>query len=100
MGDRRRHRAVGIGLVVDEYFREAEIQDLDVVIRGQLDVWRLQVAVDDPLLVSGLEGYRDLRGDRECFSERNGTPGDALREHLTIDELEHEEVRAPNCSNP
>ncbi len=53
---RRRHRAVGLECVPGEYLGEAEVQDLDVVVRRQLDVGRLEVTMDDSLLVSFLEG--------------------------------------------
>ena len=41
--------------------RQAEVEHLHDAVRSQLDVGRLQVAVDDPLLVGGFERLGDLR---------------------------------------
>jgi hypothetical protein len=45
--------------------RQAEIEHLHRAVRGDLDVRRLQVAVDDALLVGGVERVRDLPRDGE-----------------------------------
>ena len=43
---------------------EAEVEDLDLAVRRQLDVGGLEVAVDDALLVGALERLGDLLRDR------------------------------------
>ena len=43
--------------------RQAEVEDFDRTIRRDLDVGRLQIAMDDASLVRGVEGERQLTGD-------------------------------------
>jgi hypothetical protein len=43
--------------------RHAEVQHLGVASRRHDDVGRLQIAMDDPLLVRCVEGVGDLDGD-------------------------------------
>ncbi len=50
---------VGYGL------RDAEIQELDKACRGQTNVAWLEIPMDDPPLVSGIEAIGDLRRDVE-----------------------------------
>ena len=59
-----------------------------------LDVRRLQIAVDDPLLVCGFERLGDLLRDRQRLVERMAPSADPLRQVLAIDEL-HDERREP-----
>ncbi len=46
---------------------QPEVEHLHDAVGRDLDVRRLQVPVDDPLVVRGLERLRDLPRDRECF---------------------------------
>ena len=69
-GHRRRQRRVRRALV-GHRLGEAEIEDLDAVVGRELDVGRLQVAMDDPLLVRRVERLGDLRRDRQRFGDRN-----------------------------
>ena len=41
---------------------EAEVEDLHGAVGADLDVRGFEIAVDDPLLVGGLEGLGDLPG--------------------------------------
>jgi hypothetical protein len=43
-----------------------------------------------PLLVSGVQGLRDLLGDGDDFIERDRTQYDAIREGRALDELHHQ----------
>ena len=62
-GNRRRRGDVGgSGFRVCE-LGEAEVQDLHRAVRPERDVGRLQVAVDDPLLVRRLERFGNLFRD-------------------------------------
>ena len=49
---------------------QAEVEHLDGAVRRELDVGRLQVAVDDAALVRGLERLGDLPRDRQRLVER------------------------------
>ena len=45
--------------------REAEVEHLDRAVAAQLHVRRLEIAVNDPLVVRGGEGLGDLSRDRK-----------------------------------
>ena len=87
---------VGGGAFAHEHLGDAEIEDLDdllVVLAGEEDVLRLQVAVDDARLVGAPEGARDLREDPRRRRDRQ--PALALEAHahrLARQEL-HRDVR-------
>ena len=70
--------------------REPEVEDLDDAVGPDFDVRRLQVAVDDALLVRGLERVGDLPRDFEGFVGADRPAGDALGEILAFHELHHE----------
>src|SRR5262245_65530882 len=67
-GPRRPRRVVGVER--RSQLGEAEVEDLDPAVPGQEEVLRLQVAVDDPLVVGGGETARDL--DRVLESSWRG----------------------------
>src|SRR5438094_5579454 len=73
-------------------FRKTEIEHLDRTVLGDLDIGRLEIAMDDPALVRGIERVGKLSRDRERLLQRNRTAHDPLREILTIDEL-HDDAR-------
>ena len=75
--DRRRR-------VARHRFRQAEVEDLHDALGRDLDVGRLQIAVDDPFLVRRVERVRDLRRDRQRLVERNGTLRDAIRQRRSL----------------
>jgi hypothetical protein len=60
--------------------REAEVQYLYYPIGAHFDVGRLEITIDDALLVRRFERLDDLLGDRECLIEWNGSARDALSE--------------------
>jgi len=60
--------------------------------RRQHHVARLEIAVDDAVLVRGVEGLGDLRRDAERLRERQGAPPQALGERLARKVLHHEVV--------
>ena len=75
---------------------EAEVEDLDLALRGQLDVRGLEVAVHDALLVGLLQRVGDLAGDRDRLVDGNRAALQALREILALDQLHGDEVdRSP-----
>ena len=96
VGQRRRLRqrtATGSdpGRVARPRLGEAEVEHLHLAVRADLHVRGLEVAVDDPLLVGGLERLGDLLRDRHGLVERDAAAGDALREVLPLGQLEDEE---------
>jgi hypothetical protein len=70
-----------------------KIQHFDRPIGSQLDIRRLQIAVDDSQVVRDLKRFGDLRRDRQRFFDRNRALRDAIGERRTIDELEDQRVR-------
>jgi hypothetical protein len=73
---------------------QTEVEHLDLALFRQLDVRRLQVAVDDTGLVGGGEAFGDLGGDAERFGDRQRAAGDALRQVLAADQLHRDEADA------
>ena len=70
--------------------RESEVQYLDRAVRTHLDVGRLQIAVDDALLMRGFERLGDLFRDGQRFVQRNGTVSNAVSERRSFDQFHHE----------
>ena len=61
---RRRHKAADRGDLLVQRLGQAEVEDLGGPVRGNLDIGRLEVAVNDTLGVRCLDGLGDLAGDR------------------------------------
>jgi len=59
-----------------------------------------QVAVDDSLIVRGLQGVGELPGDAQAFVDRNWATVDPVGERLTIDELHDQGTDAVNLLEP
>ena len=59
-------------------------------IRGGLqdDVGRLQIAMDDPFLVRGLERLGDLTGDGERLGDRQRSSTQAIGQRRSLDQFE------------
>ena len=53
-----------------ERFRKTEVEHFDDAIRPQLDVGRLEIAMDDALLVRGFERERYLHGNADGLAGR------------------------------
>ena len=88
-GVRLRHR----GLRVRQGARDAKVHDLDLAVRRQHDVARLDVAVHQVVRVRVLEGGQDARHDLDGLVDRNGrTVGDQVLDRVPLDVL-HDDVR-------
>ena len=85
-------------------FRQAEVEHLDGAVGADLDVARLEIAMDDALLVRGVERVGDLPRDAERLVERSAALPDPLGQRRPLDQL-HDEVvgrrrrRACRCSD-
>ena len=80
-GDRRRLRCIARRAARRfERFREAEVEHLHRAVRPHLDVGRLQIAMDDALLVRRFERFGDLLRDRQRLVERDRPARDAVRQ--------------------
>src|SRR6516162_4902465 len=69
-------------------------QTYDRDLHGERDVRRLQIPVDDALLMGGFERLGDLLGNAEGVINRDGAASDSLIQALAVNEFEHEELRA------
>ena len=76
--------------------RKAEVEDFDRAIVANLDVRRLQIAMDDALLVRRFERVGDLPGDLQGFGESDWSPRDAIGQRRPLDEF-HREKRTARC---
>ena len=82
-----RCRARGVRV---ESFRETEVEHFHGAVGADLDVGRLEIAMDDALLMRRLERLRDLLRDRQRLVEWNRATRDALRQIVALDEFHHE----------
>ena len=80
--------------------RQPEVQHLHGAVLADFDVGRLQIAMDDPLLVRRFEGFGDLLRDRQRLVKRDRSARDALREILALDQLHHEGLHAVGVLQP
>ena len=65
--------------------RETEIEHLDLVFRCDLDIFRLEVAVNHPSLVCGFECRGDLFCDRHRLVEPQGAMREPIRQCRAFD---------------
>ncbi len=65
-----------------------------------LDVRRLDVAVNDPVLVRRFERLGDLLRKGQGFVERNWSARDPLRQVIALDEFHHERESAAALFEP
>ncbi len=89
-GEGGRERQVG-ALALLPRLGEPEVEHLDRAVGPDLDVGGLEIAVDDPGVVGGLERLGDLDRDGERLLDRDRPPGDHLVEPFALDQLHHQE---------
>ena len=83
-----------------EAFGQPEVQHFHRAVLADFDVRGLQVPMDDPLLVRGFEGVRDLRRDRERLVDGNRPADDPIGERRALDQLHHQGVYAVGVFEP
>ena len=66
-------------------FRQAEVEDLDVSVLCEYRVRRLEIAMDDGLLVRRFQPDGDLTRDADGFFDRHRTVGNPLCERWPFD---------------
>jgi hypothetical protein len=71
-------------------FASPEVEDLDHTVWPDLDVGRLQIAMNDPARVCGVEGLDNLSGRCERLVGRQRTGAQSVFERYALDELHHE----------
>jgi hypothetical protein len=85
--ERRRHRGLA-----GHPLRQAEVEHLDRAVRGQLDVGRLEIAVDDAAFVGGVERRGELARDLQRLRHGQRAAHEAVRQRRPLHEL-HDERR-------
>ena len=95
-GQVRRHREVGMRGAFP-HFRQPEVEHLDHAVTGGLDIRRLDVAMNNPLLVRRLEGFGDLTRDGHRLVERQRSTCDPVGERRPVDQLQHQRLPAASA---
>ena len=91
---RRRGRHVGRPRLVLECLGQPEVEDLDLVLRRNLDVRRVEVAVHDAALVRFLERQRHLQCDTQRLFRGQPPAGETFGEGFPLNHLHHDQLRA------
>jgi hypothetical protein len=73
-------------------FRQAEIQQLDDAVGRNLDVPRLQVAMNAAFFVRGFERSSDLSSNPERLGYRQRASSNPIRQRRSVHQLHHEIV--------
>ena len=79
------------------YLGESKVEDLRLTARGDEDVRRFQIAVDDALRVRRFERVGDLHAEGEQRLGIQGAAAYPIREHLTVEQLHDDEVLGDSC---
>ncbi len=87
-------RRIGGRVVTRKNLRQAEVQNLDGAIGGDLDIGRLQIAVNHTFLMRSFERCGDVTGDRERRRDRRACLSKPLGQRLAFDQLQHERANA------
>jgi hypothetical protein len=77
-----------------ERLGEPEVEHLHLLVRRDLHVGRLQIAMDDPFLVRRLERLGDLQRDLQRLADRDRAALQPLGQGLTFDQLHDQKVTA------
>ena len=76
-----------------ERLRQPKVEDLHRAVGTDLDIGRLQIAMDNPVLVCRVERIGDLSGDRQGFGKGNRATRDAPGQVLALGQLHDERVK-------
>ena len=79
---------------------EAEVEDLHRAVGADSDVGRLQVAVNDALVMRGFERVGNLFRNRQRVGKRHRTARDERRQVVTRDQLHDERKRGARVLEP
>ena len=71
-------------------FCQPEVQDLHIAIKSQRDIRRLEIAMNDPFIVSGMERLGDLARHGQRFVHREWSAHDTIGQRRALDELHDE----------
>ena len=65
-----------------------------------LDVRRLEIAVNDAVLMRGFQRLRDLLRDRQGLRDGHAPSGDAIGQRRPLDQLQHQRPHTTGFSRP
>jgi len=85
---------------VSDDFARPKSRDLDLPVRGDLDIGRLEVTVHDAAFVRLFERPGDLPRHRECLVERHRAAREPHGEILTPDQFHREQVDGRTIGEP
>ena len=91
--------ATGLIRVVPDAFGQAEVGDLGTTVGGQEDVGRLEVAVDDPLHMGGVDGAGEDADGPRGLSDVLRPAIDVGGETASVDEFEGEVREAADLAD-
>ena len=77
----------GFESVTHERLRQPKVEHLDRAVPRELDVRRLEIAVNDAVLMRRLQRLRDLLRDRQGLREGQAPSGHPIGQCLTLDEF-------------
>lgn len=77
-------------------FGQAQIHHLHVAVKGEHDIGRLEVAVNDSPRMSDRERFRYLSGDRYCVIDGDGAAGEPFPQRFTVD-VRHRDIGFAVC---
>ena len=87
-----RHQAGSFVEVRPTQLGQAEIQDLDPALLIDHHVGRLQITVNNTLVVRHSQGFGQSDGDLEDPGDRHAFGGDQVGKRLALDQLHREEA--------
>jgi len=82
--------AAAAALPPSSAFARREVEHLHLAVLCQLDIGRLEIAVNDSLVVGRFERLRNLVRDAQRFDERERTAAETLGQLLALDQLHDE----------
>jgi hypothetical protein len=98
-----RHRAA-VRRAARKYLCHAEVEHLDVAVVIELDVGGLQIAVNDPLLMCGFDGLRNLQAEMQHVRQRQPAASPRLEqpfcERRPVHQLHGERMNAVGVFEP
>ena len=83
-----------------EDLRKTEVQQLHRAVRSELDIRRLEIAVNNPSLVRCFQGFRDLSGNWQRFIDWDRSFPDSIRQRRPFDQFEYEDVHPVRLLEP
>ena len=95
-----RHMRSDVRRRVSDRLRQSEVEHFHGAVLAHLDVGRLEIAMDDALLVGGFEGLGDLSCDGQGIVDGDRPVHHAIGERRPLDQLHDERQHAASLLEP